>query len=73
MCLSRREREFIQDWLDYVSGEMSLTEFVEKWRSEGSDWKVYMRVLRHRINRKYRRMLSDLILMKKFLELDYHP
>ena len=31
------------------------------------------RVLRHRINRKYDRMLRDLILMKRFLELDYHP
>ena len=73
MCLSEREREFIQDWLRYVDGEITLSEFVEKWRSESRDWKVYMRVLRHRINRKYHRMLSDLILTKRFLELDYHP
>ncbi len=73
MCLSKREREFIQDWLDYIDGKTTLLEFVEKWKSENKDWKIYMRVLRHRINKKYDRMLSDLILMKKFLELDYHP
>ncbi len=73
MCLSKREREFILDWLDYIDGKISLLEFVEKWKSEGKDWKIYMRVLRYRINKKYSRMLSDLILMKRFLELDYHP
>ncbi len=73
MCLSKREREFIQDWLDYMDGKTTLVEFAEKWKSQGRDWKLYIRVLRYRINRKYRRMLEDLILMKRFLELDYHP
>ncbi len=73
MCLSKREREFIEDWLKYIDGDMSLIEFAEKWGSRGRDWKLYIRVLRHRINRKYDRMLRDLILMKRFLELDYHP
>ncbi|MBE8538643.1 hypothetical protein [Geoglobus acetivorans] len=73
MCLSKREREFINDWLSYMDGEITLSEFVARWKSEGDDWKVYMRVMRHRINKKYRRMLNDLILMKKFLELEYHP
>ena len=52
---------------------MSLSEFVEKWKSGGRDWKVYMRVLRHRIARKYEMMLRDLLLMKKFLDLNRHP
>jgi len=73
MCLSKREREFIQDWLDYIEGKTTLVEFAEKWKSKNKDWKLYIRVLRYRINRKYRRMLSDLILMKRFLELEYHP
>jgi hypothetical protein len=73
MCLSKREREFIQDWLDYTEDKISLVDFVNKWKTEGKDWKVYMRVLRYRITKKYDRMLEDLIFMKKFLELDYHP
>jgi len=73
MCLSKKEKDFIQDWLKYMNGEITLKDFVEKWKSDGKDWKLYIRVLRHRINKKYRRMLNDLILMKKFLELDYHP
>ncbi|AIY90615.1 hypothetical protein GACE_1580 [Geoglobus acetivorans] len=56
-----------------MDGEITLSDFVARWKSEGDDWKVYMRVMRHRINKKYRRMLNDLILMKKFLELEYHP
>ncbi len=71
--LSKKEREFIQDWLAYVDGKMTLKEFVDKWKSEGRDWKVYMRVLRHRIAKKYEAMLKDLLLMKKFLDLDRHP
>ncbi len=71
--LSKKEREFIQDWLAYVDGKMTLKEFVDKWKSEGRDWKVYMRVLRHRIAKKYEAMLKDLLLMKKFLDLDKHP
>jgi hypothetical protein len=73
MCLSKREREFIQDWLDYTDGKITLVDFVSKWKTEGKDWKVYMRVLRHRITKKYDKMLEDLLFMKKFLELDYHP
>jgi hypothetical protein len=73
MCLSKREREFIRDWLSYVNGEITLLQFVDKWRSEGKDWKIYMRVLRHRISKKYDKMLEDLLLMKEFLELDVHP
>ncbi len=71
--LSKKEREFIQDWLDYIEGKIDLNEFVNKWKSEGRDWKVYMRVLRHRIAKKYEAMLKDLLLMKKFLDLDRHP
>ncbi len=73
MCLSKREREFIEDWLSCVDGKMTLLQFTEKWRSESSDWKVYMRVLRHRISKKYDVMLKDLLLMKRFLDLDRHP
>ncbi|AEA46373.1 hypothetical protein [Archaeoglobus veneficus] len=73
MCLSKREREFIEDWLSYIEGEITLMQFVEKWKSESKDWKVYMRVLRHRISKKYDAMLKDLLLMKKFLDLERHP
>ncbi len=73
MCLSKREREFIEDWFRYVEGKITLKEFVEKWKSEGKDWKAYIRVLRYRISKKYDRMLKDLLLMKKFLDLDLHP
>jgi hypothetical protein len=71
--LSKKEREFIQDWLAYIDGKMSLSEFVDKWKSEGRDWKVYIRVLRHRIAKKYDMMIKDLLLMKKFLDLNRHP
>ncbi len=71
--LSKKEREFIQDWLACVDGKITLNEFVEKWKSEGKDWKVYMRVLRHRIAKKYEAMIKDLLLMKRFLDLDRHP
>ena len=73
MCLSKKEREFIEDWLAYIDGKITLLQFVEKWKSEGKDWKVYMRVLRHRISKKYDSMLKDLLLMKRFLDLDRHP
>jgi len=73
MCLSKKEKEFIQDWMSYANGKSSLKQFVDKWKSEGKDWKVYMRVLRHRISKKYDLMLEDLILMRKFLDLDRHP
>jgi len=42
MCLSKREREFIEDWLKYIDGDMSLIEFAEKWGSRGRDWKLYI-------------------------------
>lgn len=73
MCLSTREKEFIEDWLKYIEGETSLNKFVDKWGSEGKDWKVYMRVLRHRISKKYDSMLKDLLLMRKFIDLEAHP
>lgn len=73
MCLSKREKEFIEDWLQYIEGDITLNKFVEKWGSEGKDWKVYMRVLRHRISRKYDSMLKDLLLMRKFIDLEAHP
>ncbi len=73
MCLSKKEREFIQDWLKVMDGEMRLAEFVDKWKSQGKDWKIYMRVLRHRIARKYEMMLKDALLMKEFLDLNHHP
>jgi len=73
MCLSKKEREFIEDWLSCVDEKMTLLQFIEKWKSESKDWKVYMRVLRHRISKKYDVMLKDLLLMKRFLDLDRHP
>lgn len=73
MCLSKKEKEFIKDWMSYANGKSSLNQFVDKWKSEGKDWKVYMRVLRHRISKKYDLMLEDLILMRKFLDLEMHP
>lgn len=73
MCLSKREKEFIDDWMKYMEKKITLKQFVDKWKSEGNDWKVYMRVLRHRISRKYDLMLQDLLLMRKFLDLDMHP
>ncbi|MFP3909143.1 MAG: hypothetical protein ACOC5L_01835 [Halobacteriota archaeon] len=73
MCLSRREKEFIEDWLQYIEGEITLNKFVEKWGSKGKDWKVYMRVLRHRISKKYDSMLKDLLLMRKFIDLEAQP
>lgn len=73
MCLSTREKEFIEDWLQYIEGNITLNKFVEKWGSEGNDWKVYMRVLRHRISKKYDSMLKDLLLMRKFIDLEAHP
>jgi len=73
MCLSKREREFIDDWMKYMEKKITLKQFVDKWKSKGEDWKVYMRVLRHRISRKYDSMLQDLLLMRKFLDLEMHP
>jgi len=73
MCLSKKEREFIDDWMKYMDKKITLQQFVEKWRSQGKDWKVYMRVLRHRISKKYDSMLKDLLLMRKFLDLEMHP
>jgi hypothetical protein len=31
MLLSKREREFIQDWLRVLNGEMNELEFYSKW------------------------------------------
>ncbi len=73
MCLSKKEKEFVEDWLKHIEGEISFMEFVEKWKSHGKDWKTYIRVMRHRIEKKYEVMLKDLTLMKRFLELNHQP
>lgn len=83
--LTKREREFILDWLrvldgemekaefylkwgtkrdgktileDYrkvARGEMSMEEFREKWGDRG-EWKTYVRVMKHRIEKKRRNL-----------------
>ena len=79
--LTKKEREFVEDWLKVVkgkmdklefykkwstkkddrsfledfekvkAGEMSLEEFKRKWTRKG-DWKNYVRVMRHRLEKK---------------------
>lgn len=34
MLLTKKEREFIQDWLKVVRGEMEVKEFYSKWGSK---------------------------------------
>jgi len=107
--LTKKEVEFIRDWLDIVDGkidlidfyakwgtkkdgkglyddyqavkrgEMSVEEFREKWVNKG-DWKDYVRVMRHRIERKRKNMKKiikaineELKLLKQFSELSEMP
>ncbi len=100
--LTKREREFIEDWFKVLEGkiskiefysrwsskrdsttmiqelhkvescEMSLEEFKEKWTRKG-DWKKYIRVMRHRIKRKFKKSRDELLLIKKSLELEELP
>jgi len=41
ILFSEREREFIQDWVRYDDGGIMLIDFVEKWKSNSKDWKLY--------------------------------
>jgi len=79
--LTKREIEFIRDWLKVQDGEMSLEKFFEKWGSKRDnfrmledyekvkagkmsleefrrkwtkkgEWKNYVRVMRHRLEKK---------------------
>ena len=100
--LSKKEREFISDWLkvvdgkmekiefykkwgskkgktnfldDYkrvLSGKMSYSEFNEKWMQKG-EWKTYIRVIRHRLKKKFERGKKDIEMLQKFFELDEFP
>jgi DNA polymerase II small subunit/DNA polymerase delta subunit B len=90
--LTKKEIEFIKDWLNVQRGEMSLEEFFKKWSSkrdnssiledakaveEGrmsleefrrkwtkkGDWKNYVRVMRHRLEKKrknIRRIIKEI-------------
>ncbi|ADC64648.1 hypothetical protein Ferp_0474 [Ferroglobus placidus DSM 10642] len=100
--LTKREREFIQDWMRVTSGkmdrlefyrkwasrkegstfledfekvkagEMSVEEFREKWSSKG-DWKNHIRVMRHRIEKKFEEGKKDLLLIRDFLRMREIP
>ncbi len=88
--LTRREIEFIEDWLKVQQGEMSLEEFFEKWGSKKDstkvledfekvkagemtledfrrkwrrkgDWKCYVRVMRHRLDKKRKKNLRKIL------------
>jgi RNA binding exosome subunit len=79
--LTKKEIEFIKDWLAVQRGEMSIEEFFEKWSTKKDDskifedfekvksgemtleefrqkwtrkgdWKNYVRVMRHRLEKK---------------------
>ncbi|WP_202320397.1 hypothetical protein [Archaeoglobus neptunius] len=107
--LTMKEREFIEDWLKVVDGEMELLEFYAKWGSKKGesgvyddyqkvrkgemsleefrekwtkrgDWKDYVRVMRHRLERKrknikriVREINEELRLLKEFHELRELP
>jgi len=63
MCLSRKEREFIKDSLAMFESIDKVEEFRSKYSSS------YVRVLKHRVLKKYYRMKLDLELIEKFLEI----
>ncbi len=89
MCLSKKEREFIEDWLKVVDGSISEFAFYEKWavkkdarnllevmekKNRGDlDWKCCIRVMRHRIKKKYERMVEELKTLEKFLMQEKMP
>ena len=96
--LTKKEREFIEDWFKAIHGEMEKIEFYEKWSSkkddstfledfekvkagemsveefrekwsEKGDWKNYIRVMRHRIEKKFKEGKKDMLLIRDFLKL----
>ena len=100
--LTKREREFIEDWFRVIKGELGRLEFYRKWSSKkgGStfledfervktgdmsveefrrkwgkkgDWKNYIRVMRHRIEKKFEEGKRDLLLIRDFLKLKDLP
>lgn len=88
--LSKKEREFIEDWLDVLDGRMTELDFFEKWASkrgaenlreavlrieegESIDLKNYIRQMRRRLRKKYDKMIEDLKLLMKFMDVDYWP
>jgi len=107
--LTRREVEFIKDWLKVQKGEMSLERFFEKWSSkkdnskmlddlkaveEGKmsleefrrkwtrkgDWKNYVRVMRHRLEKKRKNLRkiikeieSEIRLIQEFFNCEQLP
>ncbi|HDD35883.1 MAG: hypothetical protein J7K36_03345 [Archaeoglobaceae archaeon] len=100
--LSKREREFIQDWFKVVNGEMEKIEFYKKWGSKKNkdsflddykrvlagkmtykdfnekwvkkgEWKSYIRVMRHRLKKKFEKSKKDFEMLQKFFKLDEMP
>ncbi len=96
--LTKKEIEFIKDWLKVQRGEISLEEFFEKWGSKKDgtkvledfekvkagemtfeefrrkwrrkgDWKNYVRVMRHRLDRKKRNLRKILKEIKEEVRL----
>ena len=109
--LTKREREFIQDWLKVVRGELKITEFYSKWGSRKKednstmlqdlervesgemsleefrrkwtrkgDWKNYVRVMRHRLDKKrknvkkiLKKIDEDIRLLQEFFNCEMLP
>jgi hypothetical protein len=107
--LTKKEIEFIKDWLAVQRGEMSIEQFFEKWSTkkdnskiledvkaveEGKmtleefrckwtrkgDWKNYVRVMRHRLEKKRKNIRKtieeineEIKLLKAFFECEKLP
>ena len=100
--LSKREREFIEDWLKVIDGKIEKIEFYKKWSSKKGnssflddykkvidgemlyemfnkkwmkkgEWKGYIRVMRHRLKKKFEKVKDDLKLLQRFFELEELP
>ncbi len=99
--LTKKEKEFILDWLNVVEGKMDRLEFYKKWSSKKdnstffedyknigtkmsidefkskwckkAEWKNRIRVMKHKIKKKFEEGKKDLLLIKSFLELEDLP
>jgi len=100
--LSKREREFVEDWLKVVEGKIEKIEFYKKWGSKRGksnflddykkvldgemlyeefnkkwmkkgEWKGYIRVMRHRLKKKFEKAKEEIALLQRFFELEDMP
>ncbi|MEM1672067.1 MAG: hypothetical protein QXT86_08465 [Archaeoglobaceae archaeon] len=75
---TKKEGDFYEDYRKVENGEISVEEFREKWGNGA--WKDYIRVMRHRIERKRRNarrimesIKEEMALMDRFMSLDEWP